>query len=69
MLPALARTLEVAPARSTPSQLEQLCLEEHVREMADELLRESPVIASLHSRGELHIERAVCSADGALSVV
>ena len=69
MLPALARVLAVAPPRCTAAEVTQLCLEEYVRESADELLAQSPVLAQLHARAELHIERAVCGSNGALSIV
>jgi hypothetical protein len=69
MLPALTRTLAVAPSRCTPAELERLCLEEWVRENADELLRQSPVLSELSARDGIHVERAVCSAEGALVLV
>ena len=69
MLPALSRTLAAAPPRCTPQEVTSLCLEEWVRECADELLRESPVLATLMARKEVHVERGACGADGAISVV
>ena len=69
MLPALSRTLAAAPPRCTPQEVTSLCLEEWVRECADELLRESPVLATLLARKEVHVERGACGADGAISVV
>jgi len=69
MAPALLRTLAVAPARSSSEELERLCLEEWVRESADGLLRSSAVLAEMHARGGLHIERLVCDEHGALTII
>ena len=69
MLPALARVLAVASPRCSPNQIAELGLEEHVREACDELLRQSPVLKELKARGELHIERAVLSAQGEMSLL
>lgn len=69
MAPALTRTLAVAPPHSTSAELEQLCLEEWVRDSADEVLRSSAVLAELHARGGFHIERLVCAPDGSLAII
>lgn len=69
MRPALSRTLAVAPSTCSAAELERLCLEEWVRECADELERQSVVLAQLIARGAVHVERAVCGSDGALAVV
>ena len=69
MMPALARTFAVAPPQLKPAELERLCLEEWARESADEMLRQSAVLQTMKARGGIHVERWVCDADGAISVV
>ena len=69
MMPALSRTLAAAPPKCSKAQVEALCLEEWLRTCSDELLRQSAVLAELSARGELLVQRAVCDAAGALTVV
>ena len=69
MLPALSRTMQVAPPRCTANEVAQLCLEEYVRGCGEELLSLSPVLAELARRKELHVERLVVGEDGAVSIV
>ena len=69
MLPALARVLAVAPPRSSPAEVERLCLQEWIRECADELVRQSAVLSELSNRSHIHVERAVVGADGALALL
>ena len=69
MMPALSRALSVAPPRASTAEVDALCLEEWIRDSADELLRCSVVLSELHARGGMHLERLVCAADGALSVL
>ena len=69
MLPALSRTLAAAPPRCTPQEVTSLCLEEWVRECADELMRQSLVLSELCARDGVHVERAVCGSDGALAIL
>ena len=69
MLPALSRTLQVAPPRCTAGEVAEMCLEEYVRDTGDELLLLSPVLAELSRRKELHIERLVVGLGGAVSIV
>lgn len=69
MMPAVARALAVIPPGHTKAAVERLCLEEWVRECSDELLRQSAVMAELNGRGDIHIMRAVCGADGAIALL
>ena len=69
MRAALSRTLSVAPPRSSPAEVERLCLEEWIREASDVLLSESAILAELRARGEVHVARLACGEEGALSPV
>lgn len=69
MMPALARTLAIAPPHCTPDEVDALCVEEWVRECAEELLRQSGVLAELAARESVLIQRASIAPDGSLKPV
>jgi len=69
MMPALSRTLSVAPPRCTVEEVDHLCLEEWTRDSAEELLRHSEVLNQMKKLNEVHIETWVCTADGAFTPV
>ena len=67
---AMERLLAVADPAASDAELNQLALQEWVRECQDELMHESAVLHELQLSGGLHIVRAVCEApSGKLALV